>query len=196
MSTASAVAYPLTIYYDGACPICATEMTTLKRHDVGDRLILRDCANRDGSSVSGESARDGGRDDGRDDVCRAAGITLADLGARIHARDAAGRWLVGVDVFVVAYDAAGFALLATLFAHPRLRPSWDRLYPWVARHRYALSRLGLQHAFRLLPHRARRAAIVATGGTRDCAAGTCRRAAAADGRDVDRASSSDAGRRR
>ena len=152
-----AVRHPLTIYYDSACPICASEMTTLMRLDVAGRLALSDCA--------------GGR---LDDACRAAGLTSADLLARIHARDADGRWLVGVDVFVAAYDAAGLALLARLFGMRRLRPLMDRGYLWIARHRYRLSRLGIHHLFRLVPHRAIRAAAMRSAAARGtCTSGTC-----------------------
>jgi predicted DCC family thiol-disulfide oxidoreductase YuxK len=68
--------------------------------------------------------------------------------ARIHARDADGRWLRGVDVFAAVYEAAGLRALTRVFRSRRLRPLWDRLYPWIADHRYALSRLGLSRLFR------------------------------------------------
>lgn len=32
----------LTIFYDGTCPLCSAEMDTLKRHDVGDLILLVD----------------------------------------------------------------------------------------------------------------------------------------------------------
>ena len=134
--SAAAVHYPLTVYYDRACPICATEMRTLVGLDVGQRLVLFDCSTG-----------------ALDDACRAADLTSADLLAAIHARDADGRWFKGVDVFVAAYDAAGLTAIAAVFAHPRLRPAWDRLYPLVARHRERLSRLRLHRLFALVPHR-------------------------------------------
>lgn len=165
---AAAVAYPLTIYYDSACPLCATEMRMLVALDVEGRLALSDCA--------------AGR---LDDACRAAGLSSADLLAAIHARDADGRWLRGVDVFVAAYRAAGLTRLAAWFADRRLRPVWDRLYPWVARHRDRLSRFGLQHLFRLVPHRRLAArASRATAGRDACARGLC----------ASKAGSGDAGR--
>ena len=152
-----AVRYPLTIYHDGACPLCATEMRTLTDLDIDGRLALFDVA--------------GGR---LDAACRAAGLTTDDLLASIHARDAAGRWWTGIDVFVAAYRAAGLTAVAALLDHRRTRPMWDRLYPTIARHRDRLARLGLQHLFRLVPKRwllarARRAARRAAG----CAEGVC-----------------------
>jgi predicted DCC family thiol-disulfide oxidoreductase YuxK len=34
--------YPLTVFYDGACPICAREMALMKRLDRTQRLTLLD----------------------------------------------------------------------------------------------------------------------------------------------------------
>lgn len=78
------------------------------------------------------------------------GITRESMLRRIHARDAAGHWLVGVDVFEVAYGAVGFSALAALWRNRWLRPLWEFLYPWVARNRYVLSRFGLPRLFGLL----------------------------------------------
>jgi predicted DCC family thiol-disulfide oxidoreductase YuxK len=130
----AAVTYPLTLYYDASCPMCAGEMHALKAADADDRLVLVDCSPPDFD----------------DRPYAAEGITRASMARLIHARDANGRWLVGVEVFEAAYEAAGFATLARLWGHRRLRPWWDRVYPWVARHRQVLSRLGVQHLFRVL----------------------------------------------
>lgn len=131
------VDYPVTVYFDASCPLCRAELTALKAHDREDRLCLHDCSATD--------FRDG-------DVER-AGLTRADLMRAIHARDQAGRWFVGIDVFVLAYRAGGIEWLARLWASPRLRPLWDRLYPWVARHRMGLSRLGVSAAFNFVLRR-------------------------------------------
>ncbi|MGH8617021.1 MAG: thiol-disulfide oxidoreductase DCC family protein [Burkholderiales bacterium] len=134
----SVVRFPLTVYYDVSCPLCANEMHALKAADDEDRLMLVDCSS---------PAFD-------DTPFAADGITREAMGRLIHARDAAGRWLIGVAVFEAAYGAVGFAGLARLWGHAWLRPLWDRLYPWVARHRQGLSRLGVQHLFRGLARRA------------------------------------------
>ena len=128
----AALRFPLTIYYDAACPLCANEMHALKAADDAGKLVLVDCSQPgfDDRPFTGE------------------GVTREAMARLIHARDANGRWLVGVEVFEAAYDAAGFAALARLWEHRWLRPWWDRLYPWVARHRQMLSRLGVQHLFR------------------------------------------------
>ena len=150
----SAPAYPLTIYYDASCPLCATELQTLCEYAGEQRLRLVDC------SVPGFA----------DAAAAAAGLDSTELMRTIYARDANGRWLGGIDVFVPAYDAAGVAAVARLYSHPRLRPLWDRVYPWIARHRMALSRLGLHRAFGWLVRRtARRAEQRRVGcSRRDC----------------------------
>ena len=127
-----AVAFPLTIYYDASCALCANEMHALKARDRIGRLILVDCSAPEFSQCGAASC----------------GITRADLMAAIHARDARGRWLRGVDVFEHAYAAAGLSSMAKLWGHRLLRPLWDRVYPWVARHRQRLSRFGLPHVLR------------------------------------------------
>jgi predicted DCC family thiol-disulfide oxidoreductase YuxK len=146
----SAVAFPLTVYYDASCPLCASEMHALKAADGDGKLLLVDCS----------------RPDFDDRPFAGDGINRESMARLIHARDAAGRWLVGIAVFEAAYGAAGFAALARLWGNNRLRPWWDRLYPWVASHRQFLSRLGVQHLFRALAkHAARKSAATAVCGS-------------------------------
>jgi hypothetical protein len=78
------------------------------------------------------------------------GIRRRDLMRLIHARDAHGRWFVGVDAFELLYGAAGLAVMSRFWGSSRLRPWLQRLYPWVARHRQLLSRLGVNRILRLL----------------------------------------------
>ncbi len=138
-----AVNWPLTIYYDRSCPLCAEEMHALVAHDTSAQLQLIDC------SAPGFV----------DPAASAAGISTAQMATLIHARDAAGVWFRGVDVFVLAYNAAGLTSIARIFNLAPLRPVWDRLYPWIARNRTAFSRLGLARAYGwLVRSAARRAA--------------------------------------
>ncbi len=122
-----ALVYPLTIYYDASCPLCTSEMRALKSHDQAERLMLVDCSTPDFA----------------DQATTQAGLSHRDLMRRLHAHDAAGRWLRGVDVFEAAYGAVGLRLLAFLWGHPLWRPLLNGLYPVIARHRQLLSRLGL-----------------------------------------------------
>jgi predicted DCC family thiol-disulfide oxidoreductase YuxK len=133
------LAYPLTVFYDASCPLCREEIETLKARDCDDRLRLVDC------SAAAFDER----------TCSAQGVTRTMMMGRIHARDVAGRWLVGLDVFAAVYGAAGFRRLARIYGSRRLRPLLDRAYPWIATHRYALSRFGLPRLFRLFAGGAR-----------------------------------------
>lgn len=147
-------AWPLVIYYDASCPLCREEMAALKDCDDGDRLRLLD------ASAPGFS----------DAHLEAAAIDTCALMRLIHARDAGGRWYRGVEVFELAYGAAGLHGIAAVWAHPRLRPLWDRLYPWVARFRQPLSWLRLNRAYGWL---VRRAAARAQERARACESGRC-----------------------
>ena len=126
--------YPLTVFYDASCPLCATEMLALKERDREARLDLVDCSAPDFD----------------DTVLAGTGISRADLMARIHARDAHGRWLVALDAFEATYRAAGVERAARLWGARGMRPVLDPLYCWVARRRQLLSRLGAGRLVRRL----------------------------------------------
>jgi predicted DCC family thiol-disulfide oxidoreductase YuxK len=119
--------YPLTVFYDASCPLCAAEMRALREKDTAGRIELVDCSAPEFD----------------DTVLAGAPITRQDLMERIHARDAHGRWLRGVDVFEAVYRAVGLEGAARTWGDPRWRRLLDRLYPWIARHRWLLSRLRL-----------------------------------------------------
>ena len=120
------IRYPLTVFYDASCPMCASEMQALGRLDREARLELVDCsaADFDETALAG------------------VGITRADLMTRIHARDAHGRWLVALDAIEAAYRAVGLERAADFCGAPRLRPLLEPLYRWVAERRQILSRFG------------------------------------------------------
>jgi len=117
--------YPLTVFYDASCPLCATEMQALRARQHDGRLEFIDCSAADFD----------------DSVLAGTGIAREDLMDRIHARDAHGRWLVGVDVLAAAYAAAGLGPIAAVLGRRSLRPLLTRAYSWIARNRRSLSRL-------------------------------------------------------
>ena len=147
-------AWPLVIYYDASCPLCREEMHALVAHDRDQRLQLVDASGPDFNDAATLSA----------------GLGAPELMRLIHARDAQGRWYRGVEVFELAYGAAGLAGMARFWGHPRLRPFWDRIYPWVARFRQPLSRLRLNRLYGAL---VRRAAARAQRRASGCAQGVC-----------------------
>jgi len=141
------VAWPLRIYYDAACPLCAQEMHALAAHDAFGKLQLVDCSTPDF----------------HDPHLAAAGISPKQAMDFIHARDSQGRWLKGIAVFEAAYAAIGVRAMSLLLANPWLRPAWDWIYPHVAKNRMLLSRLGLNRLFgKVVARAARRAATRAT----------------------------------
>lgn len=128
----------IAVYYDASCPLCRSEMDALVAADTEHRIELRDCS-----------------PPGFDDPhVRAAGISRDALMDALHVRDERGAWHVGVDGFVVAYRAAGIETMARFWGNPLLKPLWVRLYPWIARNRQPLSKLGLGRAFEFLVRRA------------------------------------------
>jgi predicted DCC family thiol-disulfide oxidoreductase YuxK len=120
------VRYPLTVFYDASCPMCAGEMEALKARDRDERLALVDCS----------------APEFEEDALLGDGLRRKDLMDLIHARDAHGRWFVGPDALALAYGAAGLERMARFWGSARLRPWLARLYPWIARRRRMLSRLG------------------------------------------------------
>ena len=85
-------AYPITVCYVASCPLCCAEIETMKSRDVRERMRLVDC-----SAI---------------DFVEPEGVSRDLLMSRIHARDANGAWLRGVDVFAAVYEAAGFPRIA------------------------------------------------------------------------------------
>ncbi len=115
----------LTVWYDGACPICSTEMQALKQADVEDAIEFIDAHD---ASVATDMA-----------LC-ADGVCAADLMTTLHVRDAMGQWHHGVDGIALLYATVGMPWVAALFGSRFSRPVSSRLYPWVVRHRYQLTR--------------------------------------------------------
>ena len=112
--------YPLTVFYDGACPICAREMALMKRLDRTERLSLLDF-----SSTGFDAAP--------------TGLTIADLSAVIHAQWADGTVMPGVDVFRAIWDAVGLGFLSRLSRLPLVAPLMVSAYGWFARNRLWLT---------------------------------------------------------
>ncbi|MFB9888055.1 thiol-disulfide oxidoreductase DCC family protein [Balneatrix alpica] len=112
--------YPLEVFYDGACPLCAKEMAWLAQQDRQQRLRLRDI-----QAVDFDAS--------------AEGLESSALDAQLHVRDAKGQVWQGVPAFVLIYRAVGRTSLARVLALPGLAPLWQWGYRHFARHRYRLS---------------------------------------------------------
>jgi predicted DCC family thiol-disulfide oxidoreductase YuxK len=113
--------FPLTVFYDAACPVCALEMDSLRRRDRCGRLNLVDM------SAPGFDAR-------------RHGLGHDNLDAVIHALRPDGTVLRGMEVLRSAYAAAGLGWLLQATRWPLLKPAFDAAYRGFARHRHAISR--------------------------------------------------------
>jgi predicted DCC family thiol-disulfide oxidoreductase YuxK len=147
-------AYPLTIYFDASCRLCNSEMQNIKIHDTNNQLLLIDCSSPEFD----------------DTVFVAQGITTTAMMNRLHAQDANGEWLIGVRAFEVIYRTVGMVSIAKLWGGSFTRPLAEHLYPWVVKHRYALSRLGLP---KLIDLWGKHAARQAEKRSRLCSEGRC-----------------------
>jgi predicted DCC family thiol-disulfide oxidoreductase YuxK len=121
------IQFPLTIYYDASCPMCKTEMETLKETDQDNKLILVDCSNTDLA------------------VPESCPVTREAMMERIHAIDANGQWINSTEVFAAAYSASGFKKLGKLWGNKTFKPLLKRAYPWVADNRHWLSKTPLPY---------------------------------------------------
>jgi predicted DCC family thiol-disulfide oxidoreductase YuxK len=111
----------LTLYFDGHCPCCATEMQRLHAWDRAGRLAFVDIAQPGFDPAP-------------------LGVDMAALGRELHGRDRAGRLLVGIDSMLAAYTLVGRGWLVAPLRVAVLRPLLAHGYRWFARHRYAISR--------------------------------------------------------
>ncbi len=112
----------LTLYYDGNCPFCATEMRRLAGWDRANRLDYVDIA-QPGFDPSHLNA------------------TLDDLNAEMYSQRTDGTVLVGVDSLLAAYTLAGKGWLVWPLRVPLLRDFLSWLYCLFARNRYKMSAL-------------------------------------------------------
>jgi predicted DCC family thiol-disulfide oxidoreductase YuxK len=152
----AAVTLPLTIYFDGSCRLCASEIANLAERAVLGQLVLIDCSPPDFDAHGLPASRE-------------------QMMNVIHARDASGQWIKGVDVFIAAYRAADLGWVARFLAHAGLRPHADRAYPWLVRNRHRISALGLHRLLNFFTHRASRAnAERAYANSRACHLNQCK----------------------
>ncbi|OQW79599.1 MAG: thiol-disulfide oxidoreductase [Proteobacteria bacterium ST_bin11] len=108
-----------TLFYDGRCPICRREVAWLSSRNKLNRLGLQDIHAEDFSP-------------------ELYGKSVEDLMAEIHGVDGNGRLINGMPVFYAAYSAVGLGWLMAPTRWPLLKPLFDKLYAWFARHRLGL----------------------------------------------------------
>lgn len=102
-----------TLYYDGSCPLCATEIRQLDRL-AKDRLCLVDVHQLPSLSMS-DKAR---------------------LLTTLHLETHDGRSLTGLDATVFAWRQTSFGWLFAWLRWPMIKPLADRVYRYWADQRY------------------------------------------------------------
>ncbi|WP_338477461.1 DUF393 domain-containing protein [Pseudomonas trivialis] len=95
--------WPLTLYFDGDCPLCAREIKLLSARATPDRLLFVD--------ISAEAF----------DATR-LGLTAADMASSLHARFADGTWVTGLDATLWSWRAAGLGAWAAPLSWRLTRP--------------------------------------------------------------------------
>lgn len=116
------LAWPLTLYYDGDCPLCAREIGMLRRHASPQRLLLVDIAAADFDPMP-------------------LGVSLNAMQDRLHARWADGEWVLGLDASLWSWEAAGLGSWVAPLRWRPLRPLLEWGYRLFCRLRPHLARL-------------------------------------------------------
>ncbi|WP_417435694.1 thiol-disulfide oxidoreductase DCC family protein [Hoeflea sp.] len=114
-------AIPLSVWYDGDCPVCRQEVALYSRIDQNRALEWIDIVTLADSDFP-------------------AGKTRDDLLGRFHARQANGPWHTGVDAFAAIWDQLPvLARLAFFFRTPGIRQLAELGYrgflKWQRHHR-------------------------------------------------------------
>jgi len=113
--------YPLTVYFDGECPICRREIDLMKIFNRRERLQFIDF------STSSYRPTD-------------HGLNQCDLGRVIHARWSDGSLISGVEVFREMWEAIGLAFLARFTRLSIINNLLIKAYAWFAKNRLWLTR--------------------------------------------------------
>ncbi len=112
--------YPLTVFFDGDCPICAREISIMKRLNRAGSLEFVDFS----SDAYDPST---------------TGLSPSELGRVIHARWSDGTLITGVDVFRAMWTGVGLGWLARLSRIGLFDRLLMRAYEWFSRNRLWLT---------------------------------------------------------
>ena len=112
--------YPLTVYFDGECPICRREIDLMKVFNRRERLQFIDFSN---SSYQPTDQN----------------LSQCDLGRVIHARWSDGTVVTGVEVFREMWEAIGLGFLARISRLSGINTLLVKAYAWFAKNRLRLT---------------------------------------------------------
>ena len=97
------IKWPLTLYFDGECPLCAREIKILRTRATPDRLKFVDISNE---------AFDAG----------SVGFTREQMESSLHASFEDGTWVKGLDATLWSWRAAGLGAWAAPLSWRLTRP--------------------------------------------------------------------------
>ena len=115
-------AKPLTMYHDGACPLCQAEVLLLKRRSRSGRIRFVDV--HDSAFEAAEQ-----------------GLTRDRALQVMHGRVGEGPLLQGVEVMAAAYERTDLPFMAWLLSRPSIGPLLNWGYRVFAANRKTISRL-------------------------------------------------------
>lgn len=95
--------WPLTLYFDGDCPLCAREIKLLRERAKPDRLLFEDI-----SSAAFDA--------------KSLGFTHEAMESSLHARFGDGTWVTGLDATLWSWRAAGLGKWAAPLSWRLARP--------------------------------------------------------------------------
>lgn len=105
----------ITVYYDGACPVCVKDRQTYEKLAGGD----------DGGVCWYDIS-------GRDEELRELGIDPLKALTELHVRDEEGRVLAELDAYILLMGRVPrLKALAWLLGLPVIKPALGRLYRWM-----------------------------------------------------------------
>lgn len=121
----------LTLFYDGACPLCQAEIIFLSGRNQEQLLDFVDI-----NSTQFDPQK--------------VGVSCEAALAAMYGQFASGRLIQGVSVFPEAYRRANLPRLAWFFSRKSLQPFLKLAYLFFAKNRHAISRLLGPTALRLV----------------------------------------------
>ena len=130
----------LTLFYDGACPLCQAEILFLSGRNEANLLDFID--------INSE----------RYDP-QAVGVSCEQALAAMYGQYEDGTLIHGVAVFPEAYQRANLPLLAWIFSRPALQPILKVGYQFFAKNRHGISRIFGPSALRLVKSRVQKVAV-------------------------------------
>lgn len=113
--------WPLTLYYDGECPLCVREIRMFRRRNAADRLQLIDISQPAIQPLPGRSREE-----------------MLDC---LHAQFADQHLVTGIDATYWSYRAVGLGWLVRPLRWRWARPLWQAAYRGFCRLRPGLAKL-------------------------------------------------------